>query len=78
MKLPIISGMKVVKLLSKIGFKISRQLGSHIIMVKKILLKPKLTVIIPKHEKGLAKGTLRSIISQVGLTREEFLRLLKK
>ncbi len=78
MKLPIISGMKVVKLLSKIGFKISRQSGSHIIMVKKILLKPKLTVIIPKHEKGLAKGTLRSIISQVGLTREEFLRLLKK
>jgi len=78
MKLPVISGMKVIKLFSKIGFKISRQSGSHVIMVKKSLIKQKLTVVVPRHEKGLAKGTLRSIISQAGLTREEFLEILKK
>ena len=32
---------------------------------------------VPNH-KEMAKGTLRAIIKQAGLTREEFFKLLKK
>jgi len=72
-RLPIISGMKVVKAFSKIGFQISRQSGSHIILVKKN--GQKLTVVVPKHDE-LATGTLLSIIAQSGMTREDFLKLV--
>ena len=72
MKLPILSGYKIVKKLSKIGFRLTRQSGSHMILVKED--GEKITVVVPKH-KELANGTLLSIISQSGLSREEFLKL---
>ena len=75
MKLPIVSGMDVVKALNKVGFRLSRQSGSHIILVKES--KEKIVVVVPKH-KEIARGTLLSIISQTRLSREEFLKLLKK
>ena len=75
MKLPIVSGDKILKALNKIGFILTMQSGSHMILCKK--LEQKMTVVVPKH-KELAKGTLLSIISQSGLGREEFLKLLKK
>lgn len=73
MKLPVVSGMDIVKALSKVGFSITRQSGSHIILVK--IAQEKITVVVLKH-KELAKGTLLSIIQQSGLSREEFLNLL--
>ena len=36
MKLPRLSGREVIKILSKQGFKVSRQKGSHIILVKEL------------------------------------------
>ena len=75
MKLPIVSGMDVVKALNRLGFSISRQSGSHIILIKNNL-EGKITVVVPKH-KELAKGTLLSIISQSGLSKEEFLKILQ-
>ena len=74
MKLPILSARKVIKALNSIGFQITRQSGSHIILVK-FTDNKKLTVVVPKHDE-IAKGTLLSIISQSGLTKEEFLALL--
>jgi len=73
-KLPVISGKKVVKSLSKIGYKIDHQTGSHIILRQKD--EPHRRLTIPNH-KELAKGTLRAIIRQSGLARDEFLELLK-
>ncbi|MBS3135214.1 type II toxin-antitoxin system HicA family toxin [Candidatus Woesearchaeota archaeon] len=61
MKLPIISGINVVKILNKSGFSVTRQSGSHMILVKEGL-EGKRTVVVPKHRE-LAKGTLLSIIS---------------
>lgn len=72
-KLPIISGFKAVKALSKIGYKIDHQTGSHMILRHEEPPHRRLT--IPNH-KELAKGTLRAIIRQSGLTVEEFLELL--
>lgn len=72
-KLPIISGFKAVKALSKIGYKIDHQTGSHMILRHEEPPHRRLT--IPNH-KELAKGTLRAIIRQSGLIVEEFLELL--
>ena len=72
-KLPIISRMEAVKALSRIGYEIDHQTGSHLILRHKEEPHRRLTV--PNH-KELAKGTLRAIIRQAGLTREEFLKLL--
>ena len=72
-KLPIISGLKTIKALAKIGYEIDHQTGSHIILRNKEEPHRRLTV--PNH-KELAKGTLRAIIREAGLTVEEFMRLL--
>jgi predicted RNA binding protein YcfA (HicA-like mRNA interferase family) len=73
MKLPIVSGFEVIKLLGKIGFRHLDQHGSHVIMIKELEGR-KLKPVIPLH-KELATGTLLSIIKQAGLSRDEFLRL---
>ena len=72
-KLPIISGMEAIKALSKIGYEIDHQTGSHLILRHKEEPHRRLTV--PNH-KELAKGTLRAVIRQSGLTKEEFLKLV--
>jgi len=59
----------VIKTLSKAGFKVVGQKGSHILLTDG---KHKLSV--PRHD-PIKKGTLLAIIQQAGLTREEFLEL---
>jgi len=73
-KLPVISGRELVKLLRKVGYEVDHQTGSHIILRHKEPPHRRLT--IPDH-KEIAKGTLRAIIKQAGLTREEFEKLMK-
>lgn len=75
MRLPIVSANKIIRALSSVGFRTSRQSGSHVIMTK-LCAGEKVTVVIPKHNE-LAKGTLLSIISQSGMSKEEFIRILK-
>ena len=74
MKLPVLSGHDVIKILKKIGFEEKRQKGSHIILAKETE-QGKRAVVVPNH-KEIDKGTLLEIIRQAGLTREEFLKLL--
>jgi len=71
--LPVVSGREVVKALEKIGYMLDRQRGSHLILRQQGPPHRRLTV--PDH-KEVAKGTLRAIIRQVGLTMEEFNNLL--
>jgi predicted RNA binding protein YcfA (HicA-like mRNA interferase family) len=72
-KLPLLSGNKVCNALTKIGYRVDHQTGSHIILRNEIPPYRRLTV--PNH-KEIAKGTLRAIIRQAGLTLEEFNALL--
>jgi len=72
-KLPVVSGIEVVKALARIGYGVDHQTGSHIILRQREAPHRRLTV--PKHRE-LAKGTLRAIIREAGLTVEEFSRLL--
>lgn len=69
-----ISGDKLVKFLTKLGYEIDHQTGSHIILRQN--KEPFKRITVPRHP-SLAKGTLRAIIKQAGLTREEFLSLIK-
>jgi predicted RNA binding protein YcfA (HicA-like mRNA interferase family) len=75
MKLPSISGEKIIKILTKQDFRILRQKGSHVSLHKRINNKNYLVVVPLK--KTIKKGTLLSIIKQAGLEREEFLELVK-
>ena len=72
-KLPLLSGNEVCKALAKIGYRVDHQTGSHFILRNEIPPYRRLTV--PSH-KEIAKGTLRAIIRQAGLTLEEFNALL--
>ncbi len=75
MKLPVVSGNDVLKLLQKEGFVVVRQRGSHISLHKKTDNKTMLVVVPQKKE--IKKGTLLSIIKQAGMTREEFINKIK-
>ncbi len=71
-KLPVVSGKELCKRLKKIGYSIDHQTGSHIILRNQSPPHRRLTV--PDHQE-IAKGTLRAIIRQAGLTLEEFRKL---
>jgi len=73
MKLAVISGEQAVAAFQKLGYQIDRQRGSHVILRRPNPPYRRLTV--PLHPE-LAKGTLRTLIREAGLTVEEFLSLL--
>jgi len=72
-KLPVISDKKVVKALSRVGFFVHHQKGSHIVLRR---TEPPFERVVVSDHKAVKKGTLQSIIQDAGLTREEFLALL--
>lgn len=70
--LPVLSGSRVVRVFEKLGWQVTRQRGSHIIMVKEGEIA---TLSVPNHRE-VAKGTLRSLIRAAGITVEEFTQQL--
>ena len=73
MKLPVVSGSEAVKAFLKVGFEFDMQHGSHIILRRAD--PPHRRLSVPNH-KELAKGTLRTLIREAGLTVEEFVSLV--
>jgi predicted RNA binding protein YcfA (HicA-like mRNA interferase family) len=71
--LPSVFGREVVKALTRVGYERDRQRGSHIIPRQEKY--PHRRVVVPDH-KEVAKGTLRAIIRETGLTVDEFKALL--
>lgn len=70
--LPIISGDEFTKAVSKIGYVWDHTEGSHM-----ILLHPSgRRLSVPRH-KELGRGLLRVLIKDTGLSRQEFLKLLR-
>ena len=72
-KLPIVSGIEVIKALAKIGYEVDHQTGSHMILRQRE--PPHRRITVPRHRE-VAKGTLRAIIREAGLTVEEFQELM--
>ena len=69
--LPVCSGQQAIRAFSRLGYQIDHQTGSHIIL--RHPNRRRLTV--PDHRE-LAKGTLRSLIREAGLTKDQFVQLL--
>ncbi|MCX8091365.1 MAG: type II toxin-antitoxin system HicA family toxin [Verrucomicrobiae bacterium] len=68
---PVCSGVRAVKAFRKLGYQVDHQTGSHM-----ILRHPggrRLTV--PNHREP-AEGTLRALIREAGITKEQFAKLL--
>ncbi len=72
-KLPVVSSREVVKAFGKVGYAFDHQRGSHIVLRQ--VAQPFRRVTVPDHD-PIAKGTLRAILRQTGLTIEEFGKLL--
>ncbi|MBI5570504.1 MAG: type II toxin-antitoxin system HicA family toxin [Desulfomonile tiedjei] len=72
-ELPRLSGREVVRALKQVGYEQDHQRGSHIVL--RLSSYPHRRIVVPDHDE-VAKGTLRAIIRQVGLTLEQFNELL--
>jgi predicted RNA binding protein YcfA (HicA-like mRNA interferase family) len=70
-RLPVCSGADAVKAFRHLGYEVDHQTGSHIIL--RHPSQRRLTV--PNHRE-LAKGTLRALIREAGLSKEQFAELL--
>ncbi len=71
-KLPVISGSEAVKAFQRAGWRVDRQRGSHVVLLKAGHIA---SLSVPQH-KELAPGTLRSLLRDAGMTVEELHRLL--
>lgn len=71
--LPRVTGREVVAAMGKIGYQLDRQRGSH--MILRNSQPPHRRLVVPDHRE-VAKGTLRAIIREAGLSVEEFISLL--
>ena len=67
-KLPVVSGAEVVRAFESLGWEVVRRRGSHVILVKDGEMA---SLSVPDHNE-VAKGTLRSLIREAGVTVAEF------
>jgi len=67
-------GKKVIKALSKLGFKIVRKRGSHVVLKH---ADGRLTVVPVHAGEEIGSGLLNKIIKDTGLSREEFIKLIE-
>ena len=70
-RLPACSGQDAVRVFHKLGYQVDHQTGSHI-----ILRHPQMRRLTVPNHRELAKGTLRALIREAGITKEEFTSLL--
>jgi predicted RNA binding protein YcfA (HicA-like mRNA interferase family) len=76
-KLPVLRAREIIRIFLSIDFYIHHQTGSHVHLrhYKKFHLR----ITIPRHDKfDIPPFVLNNILKQAGMTKEEFLKLLKK
>jgi predicted RNA binding protein YcfA (HicA-like mRNA interferase family) len=77
--LPVVSGKDLIKVLSRLGYQVIRQRGSHA-RLKSITPAGEHAITVPLHEE-IAMGTLNDIISKValwkGISKDELINMLK-
>ena len=67
-KLPALTPQKVIKILEKRGFVLSRIKGSHHLFYHP---ETKRRVVVPVHKRDLPAGTLLEILKQAGIERDD-------
>lgn len=73
-RLPTVRPRQVVRALERAGFEIDHQTGSHVILWR---ASDGSRVVVPWHSRDLGRGLTLRIIKSAGLTRDEFIDLLK-
>ena len=71
-RLPVLSGDEFVRAVARIGYSWDRTEGSHMILIGSKGRR----LSVPRHRE-LGRGLLRALIRDAGLTRDEFLDLLR-
>ncbi len=71
-KLPVVSGADAVRAFQRAGWRVDRQRGSHVILLRPGSIA---SLSVPQHPE-LAPGTLRALIRAAAMTVEEFMALL--
>jgi predicted RNA binding protein YcfA (HicA-like mRNA interferase family) len=69
-KFPGLSGTEIVRALTKLGFTVARQSGSHIVMRGNGV-----GCVVPNH-KEVKVGTVNGILRQAGVSADEFSKVL--
>ena len=72
-RIPLISGIRFVRVMERIGYRWDHTEGSHMILVHP----ERMRLSVPNHRE-MGRGLTRRLISDAGLTREEFMRLLNR
>ena len=73
-RLPVVTSRELINALQKVGFVIDHQTGSHVVLLRD---RDNARVVVPWHNRDLGRGLTLAIIKSAGLTREEFVNLLK-
>ena len=71
--LPVLSGRDFIKVLAKLGYVVDRQRGSHVIL--RHARPPHRRLVVPDHDE-IAKGTLRALMREAGLSADDLRDLL--
>lgn len=70
-RLPVVSGAEAIQALERLGFRVIRQRGSHILMRR-----GSFGCVVPNHRE-LKVGTLTGVLKQAGVSAEEFMKALR-
>jgi predicted RNA binding protein YcfA (HicA-like mRNA interferase family) len=71
-KLPVVSGADAVKAFQRAGWRVDRQRGSHVVLLRAGSIA---SLSVPQHSE-LAPGTLRALLRAAAMSVEEFTGLL--
>ena len=72
-RLPIVTPDRMIRALVRAGFAVDHQTGSHAVLLNEATHK---RTVVPVHRRDLARALMKSILKQVGLTEDEFRKLL--
>ena len=73
-RLPMVRARQMVRALERAGFEVDHQTGSHAVLYRE---RDGCRVVVPMHSRDLGRGLTLRIIKSAGLSRDEFLDLLK-
>jgi predicted RNA binding protein YcfA (HicA-like mRNA interferase family) len=73
-RLPIVKPAQAVRALERAGFEVDHQTGSHVVLWR---ASDNRRVVVPWHERDLGRGLMLRIIKSAGLTRDQFIQLLR-
>jgi predicted RNA binding protein YcfA (HicA-like mRNA interferase family) len=72
--LPTAKPREVIRALEHVGYEVDHQTGSHVVLRR---ASDNSRVVVPSHSRDLGRGLTLRIIKSAGLSREEFVDLLR-